>query len=271
MVRIQYQGGKSRIKKAISEVILNEVSRREEQDSETYSYGNFAERERENKKECNTFISLFCGSCVVESEIAKSGRFDNIICNDNHEYLIAMWKGLQNGYELPEYITEEQYKYIKNNKNENKVLAGFVGFGCSFGGKWFGGYARDKQNVNYCLRSKNSVLKDLNNLRNAIFLCKDYKNIEYHKNDIIYADPPYKGTTGYNHKKFDTDEFWEYASEVSKTNMMFISELATPDDFICIWQKELRRTLDVNKNNNFMSTEKLFLHKRWVSSGSDNN
>ena len=29
--------------------------------------------------------------------------------------------------------------------DENPALTGFVGFGCSFGGKWWGGYAKDKR------------------------------------------------------------------------------------------------------------------------------
>lgn len=70
-----------------------------------------------------------------------------------------MFKALQNGYELPNKITKEQYNYIKNHKDENPALTGFVGFGCSFGGKFFGGYARDKMETNYALTSKRSLLK----------------------------------------------------------------------------------------------------------------
>ena len=47
-----------------------------------------------------------------------------------------MLRGVQAGYELPETITEEQYQAIRANKDADPVLAGFVGFGCSFGGKW---------------------------------------------------------------------------------------------------------------------------------------
>ncbi|MDE6253636.1 MAG: hypothetical protein K2M78_13555 [Lachnospiraceae bacterium] len=45
-----------------------------------------------------------------------------------NEYLIEMYKALQNGYDLPDYISEEEYKYIQEHKNENKALTGFVGF-----------------------------------------------------------------------------------------------------------------------------------------------
>lgn len=132
MINLQYQGGKSRISKQISEVITNALSRWQIKDSNLDCVSN---RERESNQ---TFVSLFCGSCSVESKVKG---YDRIICNDKHEYLIEMLKGVQNGYELPELITEEQYKYIKDHKDEDKILTGFVGFGCSFGGKFFGGYA----------------------------------------------------------------------------------------------------------------------------------
>lgn len=53
-----------------------------------------------------------------------------MILNDKHKYLIELLKGVQAGYELPEQISEEQYKYIRNHKDEDCILTGFVGFGC---------------------------------------------------------------------------------------------------------------------------------------------
>ena len=56
-----------------------------------------------------------------------------------------MWKALQSGWEPPDIVTEAEYQYIKDHKDEDPALAGFVGFGCTFGAKWFAGYARDKR------------------------------------------------------------------------------------------------------------------------------
>jgi DNA adenine methylase len=255
LITIQYLGGKSRISKQISEVINNEVSRWEVKNITTDS-GNNPERERE--REYLTFVSLFCGSCSIESKVKG---FDKVICNDKHEYLIELFKGVQNGYELPELITEEQYKYIREHKDENKILTGFVGFGCSFGGKWFGGFARNKTNTNYALQSKKSLLKDMDNLMTAQFTCQDYRDVIIPNNSIVYADPPYNNTTGYGKDKFNSDEFWEYMRVISKNNKVFISEQTAPNDFECVWEKEFTRTLDVNKDNQFKVTEKLFTYK----------
>lgn len=152
---MRYLGGKSRIAKPISDII-NTVS-------ENMDFGS-------NEK---TFLSLFCGSCAVETKIKG---FDKVILNDIHEYLITLWKGLQNGYIPPDVISEEEYKYVRENKDKDRCLSGFVGFCCSFCGKWFNGYARGAGR-NFALEGRNSLLRDIKNLQNAEFICKDYRNV----------------------------------------------------------------------------------------------
>jgi len=187
-----------------------------------------------------------------------------VVCNDNHKYLIAMFQGLQNSFNPPDLVSEEEYKRVRNNLDENPAYSGFVGFGCSFGGKWFGGYARNKTGTNYAAQSKRSVLKDFATLKNAKFTCLDYRDVDIPNGAIIYADPPYRNTTGYGKAKFDTDAFWDYARKISKTNLMFISEQEAPEDFVAVWQRSFTRTLDVNKDNQPKVIEKLFVHKSHI-------
>jgi len=194
----------------------------------------------------------------VESRIEG---FDRIICNDSHLFLIEMLIGVQLGYELPESITKEQYDYIRTHKDEDHVLTGFVGFGCSFGGKWFGGYARNTSGTNYAAQSKRSLLKDLDRLKGVTFTWGDYRSVFIPPGSVVYADPPYEGTTGYGNTKFYSNAFWEYMRLLSKDNQVFISEQKAPPDFECIWEKPFTRTLDRNKSNYFMVTEKLFTRR----------
>ena len=69
---MQYLGGKCKIAKPISELIL---------------------QKKENAK---TFVSLFCGGCAIETKLAP--HFENVICNDLHLYLIAMYQALGGGW-----------------------------------------------------------------------------------------------------------------------------------------------------------------------------
>ncbi len=103
------------------------------------------------------FYDLCCGSMNIISKI-DSNRYR--LANDIHPYLMCMWENYLSGkFVPPSELSEEEYNYVKKHMDENKALTGFVGFGCSFSGKWFGGYCRDGTGRNYCLNAKNSLAK----------------------------------------------------------------------------------------------------------------
>lgn len=226
-------GGKSRISKQIAEILNSAIDK--------------------NKP----FVSLFCGSCAIESKV----QADVKILNDKHPYLIAMWQALQNGWTPPDVVTKEEYYHVKANMDENPALTGFVGFGCSFGGKWLGGYAKDKRGDDYCGQAKRGLLKDLVDIQSATFTCLDYHDVEIPDGAVVYCDPPYANTTGYTVGKFDTNEFWDYMRQLSKRYDVYISEESAPDDFECIWSKEKVRTLEKSDNVGRVKVEKLFKYK----------
>lgn len=41
----------------------------------------------------------------------------------------------------------------------------------------------------------------------AEFICKDYREVELLQNCVVYADPPYNGTTGYGKKNLIQTNF----------------------------------------------------------------
>ena len=175
-----------------------------------------------------------------------------------------MWKGLQDGWRPPDIITKDEYYYIKEHKDENPALTGFVGFGCSFGGKWFGGLAANKKGDNYCTRAERSLLKDFEGVKDAIFTCLDYRDVVIPDNAVVYADCPYVGVTGYSLGNFDHEAFWDYMRKLSQRCTVFISEQQAPDDFEVVWEQEVIRTLDVNKDNQPKKVERLFRYKKYL-------
>lgn len=233
---IRYFGGKTRTCKSISEIINKNI-----------------------KDNYIKFISPFVGGAWVESLVQSNNKY----LYDKHPYLIEMYKALKKGWKPPTNLSKEEYEYVRIRKNEKPYLTGFVGFGCSFAGKWFGGYAKDKTNRNYCLNAYNSILKKMKSLQDAHFECKDYKELKP-KDSIIYCDPPYNGFTQYDEGllgKFNTEEFWEYMRKWSCNNLVFISEYDAPDDFTCIWQKETKLDIRNKNNKKEQRIEKLFVHK----------
>jgi DNA adenine methylase len=86
--------------------------------------------------------------------------------------------------------------------------------------------------------------------------CCSYDELEIPDNSIIYCDPPYSDVTGYK-STFDTYKFWDWVREKSKANTVYVSEYVAPEDFRCIWSKELSSSLS---NTSKQSKEKLFVY-----------
>lgn len=209
------------------------------------------------RKEGQVFVEPFVGGANIISKM--SGKR---LAYDFNEYLIEMYKAVQNGYELPNTLSEEEYKYIKNHKDEDKALTGFVGFGCSFAGKWFGGYARGHGGKKgYADTSKRSLMKKMATMYDVKFVYSNYKDLKF-ENCLIYCDPPYRNTTKFTGTpEFNTDEFWNIMRIWSKYNDVYISEYESPDDFECVL--EINTTTDIRNKNNKMERriEKLFKYK----------
>lgn len=107
--------------------------------------------------------------------------------------------------------------------------------------------------------SGNRIANDYNEYLIAMFvglLSGDYRDLRIPDESIIYCDPPYMGTTGYS-DGINHDEFWQWCRErVYDGHKVYISEYQAPDDFICIWEKEI-----INRLNNKKATEKLFIYE----------
>lgn len=206
------------------------------------------------------FLSPFVGGGWVEQYIEGEK-----ILSDRHTYLIEMYKGLQRGWRPPTEVSEEEYTRIKTNKDEDARLTGFVGFGCSYSGKWFGGYARNSGGRNYTQNAYNSIDKKLREglLEGSELMCCDYTE---HKPEgkIIYCDPPYAGTTQYVEKEvgtFDSEVFWETMREWSRNNEVYISEYTAPGDFGVVWEKGVRTDIRCKEKGKQKRVERLYKYK----------
>lgn len=171
------------------------------------------------------YVEPFCGGCSVIKDIIAKKRW----ALDVNPYLIEMWQWLQLGWIPPIEVSEEEYKYVKFNLDEDPKLTAFIGFGCSWGGKWFGGYSRDTTNRNYARNACNSLMSKMCSLMDVEFICRDYKNIHPIKK-IVYCDPPYVNTTnGYGaYGEIKEWEFWDIMSDWSINNVVLVSSYDCP-------------------------------------------
>ena len=217
------------------------------------------------------------GRTWVEPFVGGANMIDKVdgkrIGADLNEYLIAMWKELQNGWTPPDFVSEEDWRDVKTqmeDKYEKHHIA-FVRLGCSFGADWNGGYARnvrkDKPNAellnsttkSYCGQSKRNILKQLPNLKDIEFLHSSYQDLEIPPNSLIYCDPPYEGTTKYK-DGFKHAEFWEWCRYKTKQgHLVYVSEYNAPKDFKCVYSSEINNTLN-NTTKTTKRIEKLFMY-----------
>ena len=212
----------------------------------------------------------------LEPFVGGANMIDKISCNnkfgcDIHEELIELLKYIQNTNNvLPITITEEEYNKVRLNKDKyEKWYIGFIGFCATFGAKYFGGYARGFKEDKITPRdipaeSIKNIEKQRKNLQNIKFKCCSYDEINKNIKDfVIYCDPPYKGTLKYT-TDFDYDKFYKWCKEMSKTNIVLISEYWMPEEFECIWEKKTTVRIDSNKKSKdkkMERTEKLFIYR----------
>ena len=208
------------------------------------------------------YIEPFVGGANIIDKI----KCDNRYGFDLHKQLIELIIKLQNDIDgIPNEIPYEEYMEVKNNKeNYEDWYLGLVGFLGSFGAKYFGGYARhNKDDFTEQIQrgSIKNLKKQYDDLKDVKFECKDFREIKDIKGYVIYCDPPYKGATKYSTKEFPYDEFYNWCREMSKDNVVLISEYNMPEDFKCIWQKDNKINFDSNRTNANSKIEKLFIIK----------
>ena len=240
MIKIKYVGSKNKISKELAPIIQSYIT-----------------------EDTKGYYEVFVGGANMIDKIKCKKK----IGSDVHKELIALLKILQTDIELPKTITEEEYKKVKDNKSEYEDwYVGLIGFCGSYNGKYFDGYAgttKTKEGYrHYDQESIRNIEKQRPNLKGIKFINANFLDIpkEKIKGYVIYCDPPYQGTTKYKTDKFPYDEFWDWCREMSKDNTVLISEYNAPDDFKCIWQKDVKTTLD--KNSRGTRIEKLFIYDK---------
>ncbi len=214
------------------------------------------------KNNIETYIEPFVGG----SNMIEHIECKNIYGYDNNEYLIEFWKQVQRGWNpLNDVVmTKSLYDDVKNHKDYYpKHIVALAGLCATYNAKWFGGYAgivctKIGTTRNYYHEAVRNVLKQRNNILDVVYHHGCYEDIQI-SDALIYCDPPYDGTTKYK-DDFDHAKYWNWVRKMSENNIVLCSEYNAPEDFKCIWTKELTTTLD--KNSRSKAVEKLFTYKQ---------
>ena len=230
---MKYMGSKARFAKEILPIILKD------------------------RKSEQQYVEPFAGGMNMICEVNG-----NRIANDIHYYLIEMWKELYNGWQ-PHKVSSNTYHIVRLNREQYAPhIVGCVGFNCSYSGKWFDGFAGETKTKigavrDYQTEAINNVVKQVEKMKGVTFQNKPYYELELPPNSIVYCDPPYEGTTKYK-DDFNHVVFWDWCREKAKQgHIVFVSEYNAPNDFECVWQKEIVSSLTQDTGSKKV-VEKLF-------------
>lgn len=196
---MQYQGGKHLIAKRIAKIL--EAVRMPGQ----------------------PFVDLMCGGLNVTAAMGAHGPR---CANDGNKALIRLYQAWRDeGWRPPEEIPESLYRELKSVQDPNDPLTAFAGTACAYGGMWFSTYARGwwKGSVgkhvpkgtpgsypeDFVDRGTRGLEKKMALCQDVEFTSYDFSSYPVKPGDLVYADPPYKGTSGYRYFKgrFDYDLF----------------------------------------------------------------
>jgi DNA adenine methylase len=192
----------------------------------------------------------FCGGLSMSAALSA---YAPTLASDICAPLISLYRAVQAGWDPPVSISPEQYAAAKMLPDSDPLKA-FCGFGLSFSGKWFAGYAggesarviRGGPRAGYIVKNKPTLAVSKGLRRDvprigAIELI-DWLCVEPFESDgcVLYLDPPYANSLGYEAvRAFDHSLFLNRVRSWSRYSHIFVSEY----DFClgeCVWAASSR-------------------------------
>lgn len=208
-----------------------------------------------------TYIEPFVGGANVIDKIKCETR----IGNDYDSLVIDLLKDYTTDLKLPELPSKEHYYDVRDNADKydkayRSAILLFASYNARVYGGCYGAFANTKDGTvrNYFQEAKRNFEKQLPNLKDIIFINKDYRELDVPKNSLIYCDPPYQKGIGYE-SDFDHCIFWDWVREKSKNNIVLVSEYEAPSDFKVVWKQQVKTHM--NNRNKIDRVEKLFIYK----------
>lgn len=218
----------------------------------------------------------FVGAGHMTEHLAKTRRG---IASDVHPALMSMWLALRSGWRPPGTISREQWIAAQALPDTDPLKA-FAGFGCSFGGMYFGFYAAAVYKVdtrwkpsrqrsydlvlrNYASEARRGLVRIVLATRHWQFEQGSFfERKPEQMNGFIYADPPYAGTESYSTGEFSHEQFWERCREWAVYLPVLVSEYTCPVKHSIVFamrrNQSLSRSIKRSRTDPDAPVERLF-------------
>lgn len=204
--------------------------------------------ENQHGPDC-VYYEPFCGALGSAEKLVP--YFKSSVLSDASQPLTNFWNAVLKGWQIPDFVSEDEYKKYADRRHSpdaSDPMTAWCGYAISFGGKWFGGYARQGKNKEEETRKsqinqKQSALRKMNAVRPYVqeIQCMGYvEAFSYVKNNaVVYLDPPYVDRTRAHHtaRGFDHPTFWKAAEDLSARAHVYVSEFVAPESWtpVLVW------------------------------------
>lgn len=233
-----YHGGKKRIGKEIANVIVD-------------IYNKLPIKQREK---INTYCEPFCGMLGVYSNIIPQLPDDfAFYAGDTNGSVIKMWQAASRGdWQPPTECSREQFEQLKFDGQET-AEKGFIGFVFAYRSKYFVSYFPNA-GEGRIEKNRRDVVKIGGLIGDVNFAKGHYTQFSLLEDAIIYCDPPYSTSNQYYDDNrvqipFSHDEFWYWVRNMSRKNLVLVSEYNAPADFRQVWSSGIEKLFIYNPTN----------------------
>lgn len=204
---------------------------------------------------CHTYLEPFIGGGSVFAEV--SSYFEIAVGADANPDLVMLWRELAAGWQPPSTLTHEEWKVLRDA--EPSALRAFAGFGCSFGGRFFEGYAHPRPSHDYAGQAQRGLLRKAERMHaSPEFHHVSYDTWSPSAGTLVYCDPPYDNTKSYSGiDRFDSGRFWKIAESWAEAGaMVFVSEYVAPEPWREVWSAPVQVSVGADKGRT--AVERLF-------------
>ena len=224
-------------------------------------------------------VDLCGGGFAVTHCAMLSSKWNKYLYNEYNRELVELIKRSIKGeynYEVftPRWISREEFKEIKDKDSYVKYVWSFSNNGDNyFCGKEKEEMAKSLHNYvvykikneyienNYKGIDKYVVSEDISSRRKELgryfkeltgvrqpqeqlerleITNKSYEEYEYEEGDVVYIDPPYENTKGYNKEEFDHQKFYDWVASRDYEVYFSSYEISDTKRFKKVWCKEKR-------------------------------
>ena len=202
---------------------------------------------------------------ISRTEFFEIKAKENKTTDDFLKLLVNSFGNDKKSYLYSKVISDLKYNLAKEIIGNHDVFGGYrktetykkVTSGLDW--NWFNTKPETQQQLEQLERLRQ--LKRLQKVNKIKATNKSYQDFSEVSGAILYLDPPYEGTSQKSYiNLFDSQEFYDWAFEMAKTNIVIVSSYSISDErFEAVYSFDKARSTLQGGQNNKTKNEKLFM------------